>query len=419
MVATHYPRRTASSVSPTTRAASTASRRIPIWQDALHIPPPEGRNWPSCYVRLRAFSAEARHWFGDRYVSLDLDTVICGDLTPLFERPEDFVIWNETDWPASSTTTRALWLHTPGTRTEIWDTFDPDTSPAGGLPGRRAGRRSSVDLARARAGRAGLHARGRRALVSPPLRGAGHGGRLPAGARVVNFHGVYRPVGPARASAAVGEASTTATQPLASRAAAPAARQSARAGAHEISAATAPGSPAPGRATSGSRSRRSPKARATRASRPRTSGRIWPRSRWRAKTSRPSNAHAPTQDLALGTTCWQMAYRADMDPERVDVPEAAAPRTTSAATTTFSRRSRSAASGCSSSSPKSQARRRRRRHERRDELDRRRRARAGAQRGAAHGAAAALYGALEAAAEPMRDRDGPAGAASVPSRRAI
>jgi head-tail adaptor len=27
------------------------------------------------------------------------------------------------------------------------------------------------------------------------------------------------------------------------------------------------------------------------------------------------------QDLALTTTSWQMAYRADMDPERIDVPK--------------------------------------------------------------------------------------------------
>jgi len=26
-------------------------------------------------------------------------------------------------------------------------------------------------------------------------------------------------------------------------------------------------------------------------------------------------------DIALGTTSWQMAYRADMDPERIDVPK--------------------------------------------------------------------------------------------------
>ena len=167
----------------------------PIWQDALHIPPPEGKNWPSCYVRLRAFSAEARHWFGDRYVSLDLDTVICGDLTPLFERPEDFVIWNETDWPKTQHYNASLWLHTPGTRSEIWDTFDPATSPqAAYQAGGRGGDQAWIS-----------HVLGPGQPVFTPEDGVlsfrrhfevtGHRRKLPPGARVVNFHGVYDPWG--------------------------------------------------------------------------------------------------------------------------------------------------------------------------------------------------------------------------------
>ena len=168
---------------------------FPIWRQGINIPPPEGMNWPSCYVRLRAFSAEARDWFGDRYVSLDLDTVITGDLAPLFDRPEDFVIWNETDWPGLQHYNASLWLLTPGTRTQVWDTFDQ--------------RRSAREAYKA-GGRGGdqawiSHVLGPGEAVFTPEQGVlsyrrhivPNGGRLPAGARIVNFHGVVDPWSPA------------------------------------------------------------------------------------------------------------------------------------------------------------------------------------------------------------------------------
>jgi hypothetical protein len=169
---------------------------IPIWRDHIDIPPPEGRNWPSCYVRLRAFAADAREWFGDRYVSLDLDTVITGDLSPLFDRTEEFVIWNETDWPETQFYNASLWLHTPGTRTAVWDRF--------------RGRGSAREAYKA-GGRGGdqawiSHVLGKGEAVFTPADGVlsfrrhiqlGTGGPLPAHARIVNFHGVVDPWSPA------------------------------------------------------------------------------------------------------------------------------------------------------------------------------------------------------------------------------
>jgi hypothetical protein len=80
------------------------------------------------------FSAEARDIIGGRIVSMDLDTVITGDLTSLFTREEDFVIWGGR---AAQPKTRipfcwyngSLMMLRAGTRTKVWDTFDPKRSP--------------------------------------------------------------------------------------------------------------------------------------------------------------------------------------------------------------------------------------------------------------------------------------------------
>lgn len=107
-------------------------RIIPLWDTYANIPSPSGLHNPSCYRRLKMFSAEARELIGERIVSLDLDTVVCGDLTPLFSRPEDFVIWGGVshkgmkpwNWYNGS-----FMMLRAGTREQVWTTFDPAVSP--------------------------------------------------------------------------------------------------------------------------------------------------------------------------------------------------------------------------------------------------------------------------------------------------
>jgi len=164
--------------------------------DLIAIPPPEGLHWPSCYVRLRAFAADAAEWLGPRYVSLDLDTVIVGDLAPLFDRPEDLVIWNETDWPRTQFYNASIWLHTPGTRPRVWDTFDPATSPgdayrAGGRGGDQAWISHVLGPAEAVYRPADGVLSFRRHVQRAGIRD------LPRGARIVNFHGIVDPWSPA------------------------------------------------------------------------------------------------------------------------------------------------------------------------------------------------------------------------------
>ena len=196
MVSRHYPHKHRFVCVTDDPSGLDGVETIPIWDEGLiSIPPPEGRQWPSCYVRLKAFSDAARDLFGPRYVSLDLDTVICGDLTPLFHRPEDFVIWNESDWPATQHYNASIWLLTSGTRSQVWTRFHRDSSPrvayrAGGRGGDQAWISYVLGPGEAVFTPADGVMSYRRHVV--PL-----GGRLPPGARVVNFHGQVDPWSPA------------------------------------------------------------------------------------------------------------------------------------------------------------------------------------------------------------------------------
>lgn len=164
---------------------------IPMWEFGAAIPSPFGRHNPSCYRRLRVFAPEAGQLFGERLVSIDLDTVIVGDLTPLFDRPDDFVIWGESDFPRTTWYNGSLWMLRTGTRTRVWTEFDEETSPAKAA---RAGARGSdqgwisyiLGSHEATWGRKdGVYSF--RKHIFPV------GGALPADARVVCFHGNVDP----------------------------------------------------------------------------------------------------------------------------------------------------------------------------------------------------------------------------------
>lgn len=100
---------------------------VPAWNDFADLPSPSGGRNPSCYRRLRYFSPDVAPVLGSRIVSLDLDTVILDDVTPLFDRPEDFVIWGDTN--PRTFYNGGLWLMTAGARAQVWTEFDPETSP--------------------------------------------------------------------------------------------------------------------------------------------------------------------------------------------------------------------------------------------------------------------------------------------------
>lgn len=100
-------------------------RIVPLWNDFANLQGPNGVN---CYRRLRAFSAEAAEIFGPRFVSLDLDCVITNDLAPVWDRPEEFVIWGDT--ARNTPYNGSMFLLTAGSRRKVWDEFHPVDSPA-------------------------------------------------------------------------------------------------------------------------------------------------------------------------------------------------------------------------------------------------------------------------------------------------
>lgn len=99
----------------------------PLWDTYRNLPPPQGGKNPSCYVRLKMYSAEIAELVGSRFVMLDLDTCIVGDVTPLFDRAEDFVIWGDTN--RNTYYNGGLVMMNAGARRQVWETFDPIESP--------------------------------------------------------------------------------------------------------------------------------------------------------------------------------------------------------------------------------------------------------------------------------------------------
>lgn len=101
---------------------------VPLWDDYAEVPNPSFKTGPSCYRRLKVFSRDIGEVLGERFVCIDLDTVIVGDLRPLFDRTEDFIAWRNPDprWPLNG----SMFMLTAGARPEVWEGFDPKTSPA-------------------------------------------------------------------------------------------------------------------------------------------------------------------------------------------------------------------------------------------------------------------------------------------------
>ena len=80
-----------------------------------------------CYRRLKIFDPDTARSIGERIVSIDLDSVVVGNLDPLFDRDEEFIAWcgvrNAAPYCGS------LFMFTSGACAEVWEEFDPQTSP--------------------------------------------------------------------------------------------------------------------------------------------------------------------------------------------------------------------------------------------------------------------------------------------------
>jgi hypothetical protein len=101
---------------------------VPLWADHADIPNPSWPKGPSCYRRLRVFS----DWFADligceRIACIDLDAVFSSSLVPIFNRTEDFLIW-QTGNPRIPFCA-SMFMFTAGVHRRIWNDFDPRSSP--------------------------------------------------------------------------------------------------------------------------------------------------------------------------------------------------------------------------------------------------------------------------------------------------
>ena len=106
-------------------------RTVELWKDYANVPSPHGRGNPSCYRRLKMFSREAAELFGPRFVSIDLDVVITQDVTAMFDEQVDFKMYGDT--ARGTPYNGSLILHRAGTRPQLWEQFDPRTSPLLGI----------------------------------------------------------------------------------------------------------------------------------------------------------------------------------------------------------------------------------------------------------------------------------------------
>ena len=102
-------------------------RCVPISDVHSGLQNPLGPEYPSCYRRLAAFHSSFERYVGSRFISVDLDAVIVDDVTDLWNREEDFVIWQSPvrapDYNGS------MWMLRTGARPEVYDEFNPNRTP--------------------------------------------------------------------------------------------------------------------------------------------------------------------------------------------------------------------------------------------------------------------------------------------------
>ena len=101
---------------------------VPLWDDHAEVPNPSFNTGPSCYRRLKVFARDMGGVLGERFCCMDLDVVITRSLDPILDRAEDFIAWQNPDprWPLNG----SMFMLTAGARPEVWESFDPKTSPA-------------------------------------------------------------------------------------------------------------------------------------------------------------------------------------------------------------------------------------------------------------------------------------------------
>jgi hypothetical protein len=87
-----------------------------------------GDRYPSCYRRLWTFSEEAKAVLGERVLSIDVDVVITDNIDHLLGYDAKFVGWTDSRFRPAKIA-GGLYFVKPGELPQVWDEFDPETSP--------------------------------------------------------------------------------------------------------------------------------------------------------------------------------------------------------------------------------------------------------------------------------------------------
>lgn len=107
---------------------------VPLLEE---MPRVKNKRWavhrPQCYRRLRLFDPAVRDIVGDKYVQMDLDTVIVDSLDPMFDRDDDLVINRSIG--VSNSYNGSMWMHKVGTYSSLCFDFNEDEALAANKAG--------------------------------------------------------------------------------------------------------------------------------------------------------------------------------------------------------------------------------------------------------------------------------------------
>lgn len=106
---------------------------FPLWSDHDDLANASGRQLPSCYRRLKLYDPSTQREMGiragDRILSLDIDTLICGSLVDVVRTEGRFVGWQVPGQYHPRVFNGSFQMFTAGDLEHIWKDFDPEVSP--------------------------------------------------------------------------------------------------------------------------------------------------------------------------------------------------------------------------------------------------------------------------------------------------
>lgn len=106
---------------------------FPLWPDCGELKNATKPTLPSCYRRLKLYDPYTQREMGitrgQRIVSIDLDTLVTGDLKQVLHKEGAFVGWKLAGTHHPHVYNGSFQMFTAGTLDDVWKDFDPDRSP--------------------------------------------------------------------------------------------------------------------------------------------------------------------------------------------------------------------------------------------------------------------------------------------------